>query len=396
MHRLVFWIWLPSSLFVASCTPDPSDSGSTKAQSVSTSSTTVGSGGANSTASSTTTTTTSTSTDTGSTTAGGATSTISSVGGSTTGAAEGGTGGEAGADQGPGSGGSGATQSTCPGEPYEANPLPDDTTPDQVCSGMTFTEGPVWIGSTLYFSDFQIRDTQSNFLGDIIEYTPGGTCAVWLADTGTNGLAIGPDGNLLGANHTTQTLTSYDLSTKTATVLVADYMGQNFSSPNDLTVRSDGNIYFTDPAHQLGNRMENLPQSAYRRTPEGELSVIEVLDGRRPNGITLSPDESLLYVAVINPGEILVYDVDSSGATSASGTLVDNGSDGMAIDCAGNLYLTSSGVEVYSPDGASLGSIDVPGSTTNVAFGGPDHRTLYITAGASLYAVLLNVPGLPY
>ena len=199
-------------------------------------------------------------------------------------------------------------------------------------------------------------------------------------------------------------MTKFDIVSQAPTVLVQDFEGQNFSSPNDVTVRSDGNIYFTDPAWQVGNRPENHPQSVYRRAPNGDLSGagvfnnrVEALDNRRPNGISLSPDESLLYVAVSDPNAILSYNLDAAGVPSASTTFINGtGSDGMAIDCAGNLYLTSNGVQIYSPSGDSLGSISVTGSTTNVAFGGPENKTLYITAGDSLYSVELNVPGFPY
>jgi gluconolactonase len=293
-----------------------------------------------------------------------------------------------------GSGGGGSE--TCAGGPFDGSPLPGGASANEICSGMTFTEGPVWVGGMLYFSDFDVGDSNGNFDGDIVSYVPGGNCEVWRPNSGTNGLAIGPDGNILGARHTDQTLTTFDLGTMATTTLVADYTGQNFSSPNDLAVRGDGNIYFSDPAWQVGDRPENHPQSLYRRAPSGELSVVEELDDRRPNGVTLSPDESTLYVSVIQPDQILMYDLDPAGAPSGSTQFVSSGSDGMAIDCAGNLYLTSGGVQVYSPGGQMLGSIGGVNGTTNAAFGGPDNRTLYITAGSSLYEVELNIPGLPY
>jgi gluconolactonase len=286
----------------------------------------------------------------------------------------------------------------CPPGPFAASPLPAGATPQAVCTGMTFTEGAVWFDSlqTLFFSDFSIGDAASNFNGPIMAYTPGGACQEFIPNAGTNGLAIAPDGNLLGARHSTQTLTLFDLDTRAASVFVADNGGLAFNSPNDIAVRSDGNIYFTDPDYMLGNRDSEQPTRAYRRDPSGALSVID--EGADPNGITLSPDESRLYLAHLGGGrnDVVVFDVDASGALGAPQPFVNNvGSDGMAIDCAGNLYVTQGGVRVYSPEGELIGTLAAPGAA-NVAFGGPERRTLYITATANLLAVELAIPGLPY
>jgi gluconolactonase len=268
-------------------------------------------------------------------------------------------------------------------------------TPTPVCTGMTFTEGAVWFASlnTLFFSDF----TVSNFAGPsrILSFIPGGQCQEFIPNAGTNGLVIAPDGNLLGARHGDQTLTLFNLMTKEATVLVADNAGLAFNSPNDIAVRSDGNLYFTDPDYLRGNRAQEQPTRAYRRDPSGALTVIN--EGGNTNGITLSPDESRLYVSQLGGGNnILVFDVDASGALSASRTFVAGvGSDGMAIDCAGNLYVTQNGVQVFSPEGQRLGTIAAPGAA-NVAFGGADRRTLFITATTQLLSVELAIPGLPY
>lgn len=299
-----------------------------------------------------------------------------------------------------GQGGSAGVPSSavCPPGPYDAEPVPQGAMPMPVCTGFRFTEGVVWFAdtNTIYFSDF-VNDQSgpsSNYTGSIIEYSPGGECMELAADTGTNGLAIWTDGNILAARHLDQTVTIFDRNTGAATPLIEDYQGDPFSSPNDLTIRSDGNVYFTDPAYQVGNRDEVLPQAAYRRDPEGNLSVVEELS--RPNGISLSPDESVLYVSRSSPNQVRAYDLDQAGAPSNGRALItSSGSDGMAVDCAGNLYLTSGGVSVFSPEGDSLGTLSAQGAT-NVAFGGPDRKTLYITAGTQLLAVDLNIPGFPY
>lgn len=284
----------------------------------------------------------------------------------------------------------------CPAGPFAANPLEGAAAPATVCDGMTFTEGPVWFAerNQLFFSDFQLGNAAANGNGLIWSFTPGGECEPFIENAGTNGLAIGPDGNLLGARHFDQTLTSFDLDTLEPTVFLADNDGLAFNSPNDIAVRSDGNLYFTDPDFLRGNRTEQQPTRAYRLDPGGALTAIS--EGGNTNGITLSPDESKLYLSTFGGGgSIVVFDVDASGALSNQQPFAPVGSDGMAVDCAGNLYITQGGVQVFSPDGEQLGSINAPGAA-NVAFGGPDRRTLFITATNTLRAVELAIPGLPY
>jgi gluconolactonase len=289
-----------------------------------------------------------------------------------------------------------ASAGVCPPGPYAANPIPTGAAPRTLCTGMTFTEGAVWFQSlnTLFFSDFLLRDAASNFNGRILSYTPDGQCQEFIADAGTNGLVIGLDGNLLGARHREQNLTRFDLTTKQASVLVPDFNGASFNSPNDIAVRSDGNLYFTDPNYMLGNRTSELPMQSYRRDPSGALTVIDT--GGSPNGITLSPDETRLYLSHLGgANNVIVFDVDASGAVANPRPFANVGSDGMAIDCAGNLYVTQGGVRVYDPSGTLLGTIAAPGAA-NVAFGGPERKTLYITATTNLLAVELAIPGLPY
>jgi len=280
-------------------------------------------------------------------------------------------------------------RNACPPGPFPASPLPPGAAAQTVCTGMTFTEGAVWFAerNTLFFSDIVTGS------GSIMSFTPGGMCQEFITNAGTNGLAIASDGNLLAARQGDRTITLFDLMTKQPTVLVADNAGLAFNSPNDVALRSDGNLYFTDPNY--GGGMGVQPTRAYRRDPNGALTVID--EGGNSNGITLSPDESKLYLSHLgSPNDILVFDVDASGALSNSRPFVANvGSDGMGIDCAGNLYVSQGGVRVYAPDGTQLGMIAAPGAA-NFAFGGPDRKTLYITARTSLLAVELAIPGLPY
>jgi gluconolactonase len=298
---------------------------------------------------------------------------------------------------GPDAGPPAVAEARCPAGPFADSPLPGGVAPapQTLCGGMTFTEGAVWFAerNTLFFSDFQLNNPA---VGRIMSFTPGGQCQELIANAGTNGLVIAPDGNLLGARHSDQTLTLFDLETLEPTVLVADNAGLAFNSPNDIVVRSDGNLYFTDPTFLRGNRPEEQPQATYRRDPSGALSVIDT--GANPNGIALSPDESRLYLAHLGAaGDVVAFDLDADGGVGDPQPLITtSGSDGMAIDCAGNLYLTAQpGVQIFSPDGDPIGTIAAQGAA-NLAFGGPDRQTLFITATSSLLAVDLAIPGLPY
>jgi gluconolactonase len=160
-------------------------------------------------------------------------------------------------------------------------------------------------------------------------------------------------------------------------------------------VRSDGNIYFTDTTYQQGGRPGQGVQAYYRLSPEG--TVTRIGTGNQPNGIALSPDGRSLYVAGGHP--LRRHAVALDGAVDPAFTvLAQSGSDGLGVDCAGNIYLTAgNGVRVFSPTGQSVGTIAVPSSgyMTNVAFGDDDHQTLFITTQAAAHQVRLNIPGYP-
>ena len=217
----------------------------------------------------------------------------------------------------------------------------------------------------------------------------------------SNGLALAPDGTLLAATHDTQALSRFDLATGARTNLPLLALTKHLNSPNDLTVRSDGTVFLTDPDWQLPRRSsETMRTGEYRiSAPQSSsANAATLIDGTlsKPNGIALSPDERTLYVGS-SGNEIWKYPVAADGSLGARSKFAETGSsDGMTVDCAGNLYVTSGKVEVFAPDGSKHGEISVDGSPSNVAFGGEDRKTLYITAGPRLYAIQLNVPGYPY
>lgn len=268
-------------------------------------------------------------------------------------------------------------------------------------------EGPVWINGWLYLSEIARypngpRDNPQP--GRIVRYQPGGSAEVFLADVGTNGLAVNAAGDLVAASQKVGGIVSFDLGAAMPSAtpkqeFASTYMGTRFSSPNDLTIRGDGNIYFTDPNYQAGNVRQSA-ERAYRISPTG---MVTAIDGAPtpPNGITLSEDQNTLY---IGGGNLKSFPVMADGSISGTGTNVGSfsGIDGMGMDCAGNLYVTLHGegrvAVLAAGTGNQIGSINVGSGVTNVAFGGPDNSTLFITKlnPPSLFAVSVGIAGYPY
>lgn len=288
-----------------------------------------------------------------------------------------------------------APSPACPAGPFPALPLIAEEEEAILCTrsmNVDWAEGPIWRASdaTLLFSNFDDTDVDGFFNGNLMTYREGEGCSDLFTEVGTNGLAWGPAGTLIVGRQTNRTLSRLDLETGDLCSLADSFEGKRLSSPNDVAVRSDGNIYFSDPAWNLGDREEELPQSLYRIAPSGELSLIAVYEEMRPNGVSLSPDENLLYLAI--EGAIVVFDVDEAGAPSGERDFVTGlNVDGMAIDCAGNVYASNG--HVYSPAGELLGEF---WGGTNLAFGGPDGQTLFITGHARLTSLRVAIPGMPY
>jgi gluconolactonase len=313
-----------------------------------------------------------------------------------------------------GSGGGGAAGTTgggpwrCPAGTHAAPTLTGLTpqrlamTPpaDDFAQGFSIIEGPVWLGDALYVSQFgsASRPPPSRLL----KVVPGQAATVLNPDVGANGMAAGPNGDLYLAVHKDGAIRKLSLSSPaTSTAVAAQYMGKRFNSPNDVAVRSDGTVYFSDPdAYQSPNPVPQAKTRVYRVSPAGEVSVVDETISQ-PNGVLLSLDEKTLFVS--GGAGLVRFPVNPDGSTGArvafgNGTAY-TGSDGMGIDCAGNLYLTlNSAVVVLSPTGTELGRITTSAQATNVAFGGPDHKTLFITTLGStpgVFSVDLTTPGLP-
>ena len=175
-------------------------------------------------------------------------------------------------------------------------------------------------------------------------------------------------------------------------VLVDRFEGKRFNAPNDIVVRRDGHVYFTDPLYTPLDVRDLDFYGIYHVTPNGRIEAIARMQ-TRPNGVTLSPDGKILYVG--NERKILAYDLDRNGQASNERVIIADlpgGPDGIRTDDKGNLYLTSDGITVYSPAGRLLGRITLPGVARNLAFGDKDLRTLYMI-GNSLYRVRVPIPG---
>jgi gluconolactonase len=266
---------------------------------------------------------------------------------------------------------------------------------EKVSGGFTFTEGPVWIASkgVLLFTDIP-ADT-------IHQLQPPATVIVFRKPTGaSNGLGIDPQGRLIASEGATRRV-SRTRTDGTVEVVAERWQGKRLNSPNDNISRSDGTIYFTDPPYGLprGQARELDFQGVFRVDPAGTLHL-ESSEMNHPDGLALSPDEKTLYVVDdIDAGQLRRFPVNRDGSLGPSTIFVSSiggGGDGMAMDDAGNLYVTTNGgVRVYAPDGKSWGTISVPEVPSNCTFGGPDRKTLYITARTSLYRVALAIPGRP-
>jgi gluconolactonase len=264
-----------------------------------------------------------------------------------------------------------------------------------------FTEGPAYgPDGCVYFTDIGNR---------ILKFDPrtGKTSEYRKPSGRANGLDFDPEGRLVaceGANSGGNRRVTRTEKDGTVRVLADKYLGKRFNSPNDLTIDTLGRVYFTDPRY-VGNEPRELKtEGVYRIDPDGTVTRV-VADVRKPNGILLAPDRKTLYLAESNHSgnrHLLAFALRPDGSVGPRKLLhdfgTDRGIDGMAISAKGNLYATAgkgktAGVYVFTPDGKKLGFIPTPETPTNCVFAGLDRRTLYITAGVSLYRIRVNEPG---
>lgn len=272
---------------------------------------------------------------------------------------------------------------------------------DRVSGGFTFTEGPVWRGEDLLFSDIPASRT--------IRYRPssgGAEISTFRYPTGNaNGLTLDHEGRVLACEHTGRRVSRINEDGKVETV-ADSYDGKRLNSPNDVVVRSDGSIYFTDPPYGLPRHTEGKELSfngVYRVDPTGVLHLLAE-DFERPNGLAFSPDEKTLYVDDSARYHIRAFDVAPNGSISNSRVWAElplgegekGVPDGMKVDSEGNVYCTGpAGIWIFAPNSRFLGRIVTPEVPANLAWGDSDWQTLYVTAQTSLYRLRLSVPGIP-
>ena len=260
---------------------------------------------------------------------------------------------------------------------------------EKVATGYRFTEGPVWHrDGYLLFSDIPNNR--------IHRFTPGSPVEVFRENSGaTNGNTFDSKGNLYSCEGANRRVTRTDPKGKVE-VIAANFEGKPFNAPNDIVVTRDGVVFFTDPA--FGNQADNRQLAfygVYRVTPKGEISAVSRLQ-TRPNGIAISPNGRILYVANSDDRNIRAYDLDRGGNASNERVLItgiDGVPVGIRVDEKGNLYVTCRGVAIYSPAGKLLHMIEMSETPANCAFGDPDFDSLYVTARTSLYRVRLKVKG---
>jgi gluconolactonase len=263
---------------------------------------------------------------------------------------------------------------------------------DKIATGYAFTEGPAW--SPMGFLIFS--DIPNNKL---LKFMPGEQARLFRDNSnGANGNRFDAQGRLYTCESHTRRVTRTDKKGKVE-VLAERWQGKRLNAPNDLAVRKEGDVYFTDPA--FGNQQDTRELDffgVFRISRKGELEVIAKPKGR-PNGIALSPDGRTLYVSNSDEKNVRAYDLDKSGAASNERTLIsgiEGVPDGICVDEKGDLYVAADQLLVYSLEGKQLGMIPTEETPSNCTFGDPDLGSLYITARTSVYRIRLDVKGIAY
>ncbi|MDJ1496877.1 SMP-30/gluconolactonase/LRE family protein [Cytophagaceae bacterium DM2B3-1] len=271
---------------------------------------------------------------------------------------------------------------------------------EKIADGFAFTEGPLWSteGNYLLFTDIP---------KSLIYKWQNGEVSVFRDSTNrANGLTFDMEGRLIVCEEQTRCISRIEKD-GTRTVLAATYKGKKFNSPNDVIVRSDGTIYFTDPPYGLPKADEDtakqLPYNGIYRIKNGVVTL-EEKGMYRPNGIAFSPDESYIYIGNLDSGREVwaTYDVTQEGSFKkgfiffdATNYTVKGNPDGLKVDSKGNVYATGpDGIWVLSPEGEHLGGILFPEMPSNCAWGDADGKTLYVTARTGIYRIRMNVAGI--
>ncbi len=269
----------------------------------------------------------------------------------------------------------------------------------RVATGFRFTEGPIWFSTGNYLL---VSDIPANTIFKILD---DGHVSIFRRPSGhSNGLTIDRAGRLVACEHGNRRVTRTEPN-GFLTVMANSFMGKKLNSPNDVVVKSDGSIYFTDPPYGIKPGQQEQPtQGVYRIATNSTDIAVVASDFETPNGLAFSPDEKTLYIDDSSTRRhIRAFDVLPNGSLTNGRVFHDMNSqekgnpDGMKVDQKGNIFCTGpGGVWVLNPQGQHLGMIVIPEKPSNCAWGDSDFRTLYITAKTSVYAIRVNIPGIDH
>ena len=269
----------------------------------------------------------------------------------------------------------------------------------KLAGDMKFTEGPAWFPATktLVFSD--IPNSK------LMQYRDGEGLSEFRTSESSNGNILDLDGRLITCQHAGRNLVRTETD-GSITVLADQFDGKKLNSPNDVAVRSDGTLWFTDPSWGLSGPGELPGCYVYKFDLKTKTVEAVIKDLSMPNGINFSPDESRLYVADTGgnkkspdaathglKGTITCYEVSKEGMLGKKLFAIEHGSDGMAVDVKGNLYTTNGTLKIHDADGKLVEEVKLPEGPANCTFGGDDMKTLFITAKTSLYSIRTKNPG---
>lgn len=265
---------------------------------------------------------------------------------------------------------------------------------EKLATGMKFSEGPVWVareGGYLVFSDIPSDELK--------RWTPKeGLTTFRKPSDNANGNTVDRQGRLVSCEHSGRRVRRLEKD-GTLRTLVDRFDSRKFNSPNDVAVKSDGTMWFTDPDYGLGGKPHDYEGCfVFRFDPKTKALSVLARDFDKPNGICFSPDEKKLYVADSGkPRHIRVFDVKKDGTMTDGAVFceIDQGvPDGIRCDARGRIFSSAGdGVHVFAPSGKLIGKILVPETPANLCFGGKNGKTLFITARTSLYAIPLLVKG---
>ncbi|WP_439155129.1 SMP-30/gluconolactonase/LRE family protein [Yoonia sp.] len=290
-------------------------------------------------------------------------------------------------------------------DPAFADMIDTTTPPEMIADGCVWTEGPVWLNDTLYFNDIPNKR--------MMKWQPTHGVSVALANSEfANGNTLDRMGHMVSCEHGgRRVIRRHDPEDLNAVEVIAErYNSKRLNSPNDVVVRSDGSVWFTDPPYGINSDIEGYPAEneiggcyVFCAAPDGILTAVAT-DFDKPNGLAFSPDESRLYIADSGairgasfpgidydlPHHIRVFDVDGTTLTGGAvfAEITPGVPDGFRVDQAGYVWTSAmDGIHCLAPDGQCLGKIQLPSQTSNLCFGGADGTDIFITASDKVWHV---------